>query len=83
MIDHECLLQLIQYYKSDLEALDFIKSALNSFEEYHSAVIEEQLFPTIYGGALVGSEFRERRTALDKARTIHHNSVIANVNLLN
>lgn len=82
-IDYDRLSKLIGHYKNDIEAIDFIKSALESFEDYHTAVMEEQLFPIIYGGVIVGSEYRERCAALDKARTIHHNSVIANVNLLN
>lgn len=83
MFDYECLSKLVRHYRNDNEALEFIKSALDSFEEYHAAVMKDQLFPFVYGGVIVGSEYREKRAALDKARSIHHNSVIANVNLLN
>lgn len=84
MLNTEALHRLIAAYKNDPETLDFIKSCFDSFEQYHRAVLEEQLFPVIYGGASTdGEEYRQRRTALDRSRTLLHNSVITNVSILN
>ena len=64
--------------------LEFIYGALKSFEEYHSAVIADQLFPLVYsGGGIDGEQYRTQRTSFDRQRTVAHNAVIANVNLLN
>ena len=52
-IDCDRLSKLISHYKNDIEALDFIRSALESFEDYHTAVMEEQMFPIIYSGVIV------------------------------
>lgn len=56
----------------------------DSFEQYHKAVFDDQMFQIIYGGGtLEGNEYREGRTSVDRTRTIHHNSVITHVNVLN
>ena len=76
--------RLLAAGKNDLETLDFIKSCLESFEKYHKAVFDDQLFQLIYtGSALDGDNFREVRTAVDRTRTLNHNGLIANVRILN
>lgn len=84
MLNKETIGKLIEKHKHDREALDFIKYCLDSFEQYHKAVFDDQMFQIIYGGGtLEGNEYREGRTSVDRTRTIHHNSVITHVNVLN
>lgn len=83
-INPEAIAKLIQHSKDDDELLEFIAAALNSFEGYHIAVMEEQLLQLIYsGGGMEGEQYRTKRTDLDKQRTNAHNALIASVNLLN
>ena len=37
----------------------------------------------IYSKSITGEEYKDNVSKLDKMRTVNHNSVIANVNLLN
>ena len=84
MLNREVLEKLIAHYKDDLETLDFIRMCLDSFEEYHRAVFDDQMFRIVYGvGTLDADEYKERRSAVDRTRTTHHNSVIMNVGVLN
>ena len=84
MLNKETIKKLIELNKNERDSLDFIKSCIESFEQYHKAVFDDQMFQIIYGGgALDGDEYRERRSSVDRTRTIHHNSIISNVNILN
>ena len=84
MINAESIKKLIESNKNDREALEFIKMCLDSFEQYHKAVFDEQTFRIIFsGGPLDGDEYREHRSSVDRTRTINHNSVISNVEILN
>lgn len=83
MLNTETIKLLLTAYSNEPDILKFIKSALDSFEDYHKAVFDEQLFPIIYGGAADAEAFREQAMSLDRKRTICHNSVIANVGILN
>lgn len=52
--------------------------------DYHAAVMEDQLFSLVYsGGGMDGEPFRTQCATLDRQRTIAHNALLANVNLLN
>lgn len=82
-MNHEALIQLIAASKEDAELLDMIWSAVQAFEQYHTAVLEDQAFPLIYSGALEGDTYRTRRAELDKHRTTLHNAVITHVRILN
>ena len=75
--------QIIADNRNDPETLDFIKEIFDSFEQYHRSVYEDQLFGVLYQGAMEGDAFRERRTELDKTRTVYHNNLLANVRVLN
>lgn len=84
MLNKETIGKLIEMNQNDRDSLDFIRSCVQSFEDYHKAVFDDQMFQIVYGGgALDGDEYREGRSSVDKTRTIHHNSVISNVNILN
>ncbi len=83
MLNNNAVCKCIAFYKDDRDALDFIKSCLDSFEQYHRAVFDDQVFQLIYGGALEGDEYREGRSSVDRVRTINHNCVLTNVTVLN
>ena len=84
MLNADSIVKLIAFHKSNSMMLSFIKKALDSFEEYYEAVFDEQLFPVIFGnGAMDADEYREQAMALDRKRTIRHNTVITNVGILN
>ncbi len=84
MLNKETVNKLIELNKNDLESLEFIRSCIDSFEVYHRAVFDDQMFQTVYGGsAMDADEYRELRSSVDRTRTVHHNGVIANVNILN
>ena len=83
-INQAALSKLIQNAKEDPEVLDYIFSAIESFEEYHNSVMADQIFPMVYsGGGMDGEQYRTKRAELDKRRTTAHNALLANVNLLN
>ncbi len=84
MLNKDSLNKLIALNKNDRESLDFIKSCIDSFEQYHKAVFDDQMFQVIYSvGVLNGDEYRKLRSSVDRTRTINHNSVISNINILN
>ena len=83
-INPDAIVKLIQHSKEDSELLEFIYGALKSFEEYHAAVMADQLFPLVYsGGGIDGKQYRSQRSSFDRQRTAAHNALIANLNLLN
>lgn len=84
MLNKETIRKLIELNKFDRESLDFIKSCIDSFEQYHRAVFEDQMIQIIFGGgAFEGTEYRELRSSADRARTVNHDAIIASVNILN
>ena len=84
MLNAESISKLFAVHKDNPEIIKFLKSALDSFEDYHRAVFEEQMFSAFYGNGTMDPEaFREQCMALDRKRTIYHNNVISNVNILN
>ena len=84
MLNKDTITKLIELNKDDRKTLEFIKARIDSFEQYHRAVFDDQMFQIFYvGSAIEGDEYREGRTAVDKTRTIYHNSVITNVSILN
>ena len=84
MLNKDTITKLIELNKDDRKTLEFIKARIDSFEQYHRAVFDDQMFQIFYvGSAIEGDEYRERRTEVDKTRTIYHNSVITNVSILN
>lgn len=84
MLNAKTIEQIIAQCKHDKNRLDFIKSLLDSFETYHKAVFDDQLFVIVYGnGALDADDYRDKRTQVDKTRSVYHDSLITNVGILN
>ena len=78
------MLKLIETNKDDLECLDLIFQCIKSFEDYHNAICEMEMKMKIYSGKSVGMDaYQDMISSLDRARTVNHNAVLANVNILN
>ena len=83
-INGETVQKLFVAFRDDQETLDDIESALMTFESYHRAIFELEIKRQLYsGGAMEGEEYREMITRLDKTRTINHNALLTQVNILN
>ena len=83
MLNIETINKLIELNKNDRDSLAFIHSCIDSFEQYHKAVFDDQMVQIIYNGALGGDDYRERRSSADRTRTVNHNNVISSVKILN
>lgn len=80
----ETLQKLFVAFRDDPETLEYIDSALMTFESYHRAIYELEIRRRLYsGGAMEGEEYREMVTRLDRTRTIDHNALLTQVNILN
>lgn len=84
MINTEVIEGLVDIYKDDKEMLDIIAEQLASFEEYHSAIYSMETHMKVYTSKSSDiSDYQKTTEALDKKRTLAHNSVITAVNVLN
>lgn len=83
MIRTDTINKLIEIYKGDKKFLDIIERSISTFEEYHNTIFKMELWMKIYSKSVTGEEYKDNVSKLDKMRTVNHNSVIANVNLLN
>lgn len=83
MIRTDTINKLIEIYKGDKKFLDIIERSISTFEEYHNTIFKMELWMKIYSKSITGEEYKDNVSKLDNMRTVNHNSVIANVNLLN
>lgn len=84
MVNEKTLENLITMYADDKEMLDIIYDALESFEEYHSAIYTMETKMKLYSPKSMGADERRAMTeGLDKRRTMLHNKIISSVNILN
>ncbi len=84
MLNGDIITSLLAHYRNDPQIIRFIVNILDSFEQYHAAVFAEQTYRNLYGTTVNdGEEYRSRVTELDRKRTVCHNTVIVNVNVLN
>ncbi len=83
MICKETIEKLIEIYREEDNVLKIIEQSVTSFEEYHSVIFKMELWMKVYARSISSDEYRENVTKLDKSRTMLHNSVLGNVNLLN
>ena len=82
-LNRETINALIQMYADD-DGYDLISGALKSFCEYHVAIYEMETAKTLLSAKGEGPEkYRQSIQSLDRARTVCHNAVLANVNILN
>ncbi len=83
-INTESLKQLLSHYHDDQDMIDAITDALDSFEQYHAAIYALEIKKKLYAaGAMDTDSYREEIPALDRTRTVHHNAVLTQVNILN
>ncbi len=84
MINTESISKLISIYAEDKELLDVLHSSLKSFEEYHLAIYEMEIWMKMYScNSVDKEEYQAKVTDMDKRRTMCHNSVLISVNVLN
>ncbi|MCL2110845.1 MAG: DUF3232 domain-containing protein [Clostridiales bacterium] len=75
---------LFGFYKDDSKAVDMILLSLKSFEDYHAAIFSAEIKRMAKGSHQQGLEdYQDEMQAADKSRTLCHNSVLSNVNVLN
>lgn len=61
-----------------------IEKALLSIEEYHAAIYEMEIKKAILAASEPDSEFyRTQIQSLDQNRTVHHNAMLVQINVLN
>ncbi len=83
MLCENTINKLIEIYKGDDKFLKIIERSILTFEDYHNAIYKMELWMKIYSNSITGQEYKDNVSKLDKMRTVNHNSVLANVNLLN
>lgn len=83
MICKETIEKLLEIYRDDDKILKIIERSITSFEEYHNEIFKMELWIKVYARSVTSDEYKENVSVLDKARTMSHNSVLGNVNLLN
>lgn len=75
---------LLSHYHDDQDMIDAVTDALESFEQYHAAIYALEIKKKLYAaGAMDADTYREEIPALDKTRTVHHNALLTQVNILN
>ena len=79
----ETIEKLTEVYRDDDQILKIIERSIASFEEYHSVIFKMELWMKIYARSVSSEEYKDNVSKLDKTRTMSHNSVLGNVNLLN
>ncbi|MBQ9007984.1 MAG: DUF3232 domain-containing protein [Clostridia bacterium] len=82
-MNRDSLRKLIQQSKDDPELLEAIQDALLSFEEYHRAIYSMEIRKQLLTDAADPREYREEVSKMDHNRTTNHNTVLANVKMLN
>lgn len=83
-INRETITKLLSTFYEDGEMLGIIYSSLKSFEEYHAATYDMELWTKIYSYKSVDKEeYQSKVTEMDRRRTMCHNSVLSSVNILN
>lgn len=83
MINRASLDEMIRLCKDDPDLLEAVRDALLSFEEYHSAIYTMETKRRILAGTADAKQFQEEVTGMDRIRTSRHNTVLANVKMLN
>lgn len=83
-INNDTLDGLIRFFRDDKDDLDMIIRAMEIFEDYHQAVYRLEITRRLFSCDAIDSEtYRYETVTRDKSRTVNHNAVIAQVNLLN
>ncbi len=82
MINKNVLFELSR--KTDASGQELLRDCIKSFENYHRAVFDLEIYKSLNShDPFNAEEYRETVMSLDRSRTISHDSVIANVSVLN
>ena len=83
-MDKEKLNVLISKFSDDSEMLEIIYNCLISFEEYHKAVYELEVYKRVFNSdGQADRTVLETAESMDKIRTKCHNALLSNVSILN
>ena len=75
---------LVSKYKYDNEIISFVSDCFKTFEDYHRAIFDMEIWTRLYDYDMLGKEeYQSTFKEFDNARTLCHNSVLASVNALN
>ena len=84
MLNKKSIDSLIYKCSSSKDMLDIVYDALISFEEYHNKIYNMETKIKLYSVASIGrEEYQSMVSELDKTRTIYHDTVLTNLNVLN
>lgn len=83
MLCNSTIIKLIEIYKDNTKVLNSIERCIMSFEEYHNSIYKMETWLKIYGNNSSNEEYKDTVANLDKSRTLQHNALLGNVNLLN
>lgn len=83
-LNKEILDELIRHFKDDKDDLEMIVSSIETFEDYHRAIYRLEITRRLFSCNAIDSDtYRSDTVERDRARTVNHNAVIAQVNFLN
>lgn len=84
IINEETILKLSSLYTEDSEVLNIVYDSLKSFEEYHIAIYDMELWMRLYSYKSVDKkEYQSKVADMDRRRRMFHNSALSSVNILN
>ena len=83
MLCNSTIIKLIEIYRDNTKVIKSIVRCIMSFEEYHSSIYKMETWMKIYGNNSSKEEHKDTIANLDKSRTLQHNALLGNVNLLN
>lgn len=83
MLCNGTIIKLIEIYRDNTKVIKSIERCIMSFEEYHSSIYKMETWMKIYGNNSSKEEHKDTIANLDKSRTLQHNALLGNVNLLN
>lgn len=83
-INQDTLAKMIAHFKDDQDDLNMIRSAIESFEDYHRSIYKLEVTRLLFScKAIEPDVYRAENTERDRSRTLQHNAVLAKVNFLN
>lgn len=83
-INRDILNQMIMHYREDADDLDMIVKAIDNFEDYHRAIYYMETIRRLFSCKAIDPDtYRIETMERDRCRTVNHNAVLAQVNLMN
>ncbi|MBE6648333.1 MAG: DUF3232 domain-containing protein [Ruminococcaceae bacterium] len=84
MINESSIISLIESIGTDADLISLLDDCIASFEKYHEAVYKLEMYKKIHGRNVKNGEiYRDTVMELDRNRTVCHNSLIANMSIIN